>query len=149
MDLEPPFSSCSLLHCYTRSPSFYIIDTIFLFWYCEVALTLFSHCLFLYIICIIRVLSCHCHSVALWSFCHQNKFFVCVNNVEPEWTDPHYYRLSHAERTKDYFLGHVRVIKLTTPNDASLIRWQSSSHETHKNNNRFEDNIWMYLRTEL
>ncbi len=35
---------------------------------------------YLYIIIfIICVLSCHCHSVALWSFCHQNKFFVCVN----------------------------------------------------------------------
>ncbi len=24
-------------------------------------------------------LFCHCHSVALWSFCHENKFLVCVN----------------------------------------------------------------------
>ncbi len=31
------------------------------------------------IICIICVLSCHIHSVALWSFYHQNKFLVCVN----------------------------------------------------------------------
>ncbi len=33
---------------------------------------------FAYYFCIIRVLSCCCHSVALWSFCHQNKFLVCV-----------------------------------------------------------------------
>ncbi len=33
----------------------------------------------LYIILLICVLSCCCHSVALWSFCHYNKFLVCVN----------------------------------------------------------------------
>ncbi len=43
------------------------------------------HCLFVYLYIIILltvscpVLSCCCHSVALWSFCHYNKFLVCVN----------------------------------------------------------------------
>ncbi len=39
----------------------------------------FVHCLFVYYYFIICVLSCCCHSVALWSFCHYNKFLVCVN----------------------------------------------------------------------
>ncbi len=39
----------------------------------------FVHCLFVYYSFIICVLSCCCHSVALWSFCHYNKFLVCVN----------------------------------------------------------------------
>ncbi len=46
--------------------------------------------------------------------------------VEPEWTDPHYID-SHIKGTReDSFLGHVRVIKLTKPNDAFLIGGQSS-----------------------
>ncbi len=36
----------------------------------------FVHCLLDIVVC---VLSCHCHSVALWSFCHYNKSLVCVN----------------------------------------------------------------------
>ncbi len=36
-------------------------------------------CIFVHNFFIICVLSCHWHSVALWSFCHQNKFLVCVN----------------------------------------------------------------------
>ncbi len=32
-----------------------------------------------HIIILLSVLSCCCHSVALWSFCHYNKFLVCVN----------------------------------------------------------------------
>ncbi len=32
-----------------------------------------------HIIIWLSVLSCCCHSVALWSFCHYNKFLVCVN----------------------------------------------------------------------
>ncbi len=39
----------------------------------------FVHCLFVYYSFIICVLSCCCHSVALWSFCHYNKFLVNVN----------------------------------------------------------------------
>ncbi len=39
----------------------------------------FVHCLFVYYSFIICVLSCCCHSVALWSFCHYNQFLVCVN----------------------------------------------------------------------
>ncbi len=39
----------------------------------------FVHCLFVYYSLIFSVLSCCCHSVALWSFCHYNKFLVCVN----------------------------------------------------------------------
>ncbi len=39
----------------------------------------FVHCLFVYYYFIICVLSCCCHSVALWSFCHYKKFLVCVN----------------------------------------------------------------------
>ncbi len=39
----------------------------------------FVHCLFVYYSFIICVLSCCCHSVALRSFCHYNKFLVCVN----------------------------------------------------------------------
>ncbi len=36
-------------------------------------------CIFVYYYFIICVLSCCCHSVALWSFCHYYKFLVCVN----------------------------------------------------------------------
>ncbi len=39
----------------------------------------FIHCLFVYCSFIICVLSCCCHSVAQWSFCHYNKFLICVN----------------------------------------------------------------------
>ncbi len=42
----------------------------------------FVHCLFcifVYYSFIICVLSCRCHSVALWSFCHYNKFLLFVN----------------------------------------------------------------------
>ncbi len=39
----------------------------------------FVHCLFVYYSFIICVLTCCCHSVALWSFCHYNKFLVCEN----------------------------------------------------------------------
>ncbi len=49
--------------------------------------------------------------------------------AEPEWTDPHYHRLSHIKGTqKYYFIWHVRVIKLSKPNDASLIGGQLSYH---------------------
>ncbi len=50
--------------------------------FCILCLCYFAHCLFcifvhsFFIIC---VLSCRCHSVALWSYCHQNKFLVCAN----------------------------------------------------------------------
>ncbi len=46
----------------------------YILWFCY-----FVHCLFVYYSFIICVLSCWCHSVALWSFCHYNKFLVCVN----------------------------------------------------------------------
>ncbi len=36
-------------------------------------------CIFVYCSFVVCVLSRCCHSVALWSFCHYNKFFVCVN----------------------------------------------------------------------
>ncbi len=36
-------------------------------------------CIFLHYSFIICVLSCCCHSVALWSFCHYNKCLICVN----------------------------------------------------------------------
>ncbi len=36
-------------------------------------------CIFVHYYFIIYVLSCCCHSVTLWSFCHYNKFLVCVN----------------------------------------------------------------------
>ncbi len=39
--------------------------------YCILCFCYFVHCLF--------VLSCCCHSVALWSFCHYNKFLIFVN----------------------------------------------------------------------
>ncbi len=39
----------------------------------------FVYCLFVYYCFIICVLSCCCHSAAPWSFCHYNKFLVCVN----------------------------------------------------------------------
>ncbi len=44
--------------------------------YCVFAIL---YILFVYYSFIICVLSCCCHSVALWSFCHDNKFLVCVN----------------------------------------------------------------------
>ncbi len=49
--------------------------------YCVFAILYIVYLVYLYIILffIICVLSCRCHSVALWSFCHYNKFFVCVN----------------------------------------------------------------------
>ncbi len=49
----------------------------------NIVFVLFLHIIYfeyLYIIIfIICVLSCRCHSVALWSFCLQNKFLVCAN----------------------------------------------------------------------
>ncbi len=65
--------------------------------------------------------------------------------VEPEWTDPHYHILSHIKGTQeDYFLEHMRVIKLTKPKDASLIGGKSSYFMIPiKNNDRFEENIRM------
>ncbi len=39
----------------------------------------FVHCLCVYCSCVVCVLSCFCHSVALWSFCLYNKFLICVN----------------------------------------------------------------------
>ncbi len=40
----------------------------------------FCYFVYFYIsIFIICVLSCRCYSVVLWSFCHYNKFLVCVN----------------------------------------------------------------------
>ncbi len=39
----------------------------------------FVHCLFVYCSFVVCVLSCCCHSIALWSFCHYNKFLICVN----------------------------------------------------------------------
>ncbi len=33
----------------------------------------------LFIISFLLLLFFHCHYVALWSFCHENKFLVCVN----------------------------------------------------------------------
>ncbi len=52
----------------------HIIVLYYILWFCY-----FVHCLFVYYYFIICVLSCCCHSVALWSFCHYNKFLVCVN----------------------------------------------------------------------
>ncbi len=50
------------------------------FVYCVCAILHIVYFVYLYIIIfIICVLSCHCYSVALWSFCHQNKFLVCAN----------------------------------------------------------------------
>ncbi len=60
--------------------------------YCVFAF--FVHCLFVYYYFIICVLSCCCHSVALWSFCHYNKFLVCVNipgNKAHSHSFSHYY----------------------------------------------------------
>ncbi len=36
-------------------------------------------CVFVYYYFIMCVLSCFCHSVALWSFCRHNNFILCVN----------------------------------------------------------------------
>ncbi len=48
--------------------------------YLYIVFLLFSKFAYLYIILFSScVLSCHCHSVALWSFSHYNKFLVCVN----------------------------------------------------------------------
>uniref|UniRef100_A0A672PE34 Aspartyl-tRNA synthetase 2, mitochondrial n=1 Tax=Sinocyclocheilus grahami TaxID=75366 RepID=A0A672PE34_SINGR len=39
-----------------------------------------SQCIVLFFYFLLSVfLFCHCHSVTLWSFCHENKFLVCVN----------------------------------------------------------------------
>ncbi len=43
--------------------------------YCVIAIFYIAY---LYIIILLSV-SCCCHSIALWSFCHCNKFLVCVN----------------------------------------------------------------------
>ncbi len=47
--------------------------------YCILCSCHFVHCLFVYCYFVVCVLSCHCNSVALWSFCHYNTFLVCVN----------------------------------------------------------------------
>ncbi len=47
--------------------------------YCILCFCHFENCLFVYCSFVVCILSRHCHSVALWSFCHYNKFLVCVN----------------------------------------------------------------------
>ncbi len=54
------------------SDLYYIIVYII---YCVFAVLYIAY---LYIVLLLSV-SCCCHSVALWSFCHYNKFLVCVN----------------------------------------------------------------------
>ncbi len=75
----------------TNLPSFLIVYIFFILnlhssdlthncLYCILYFCHFVYCLFvnLYIVLLLSV-SCCCHSVALWSFCHYNKFIVCVN----------------------------------------------------------------------
>ncbi len=47
--------------------------------YCIFCFCYIVHCLYVYCSFVVSVLSCCCHSVALWSFCHYKKFLVCVN----------------------------------------------------------------------
>ncbi len=55
---------------YTHNCLYYVVFLLF----CTLPI-----CILYIILFIICVLSCRCHSVALWSFCHYNKFLVCVN----------------------------------------------------------------------
>ncbi len=61
-------SNLHISYLYTHNCLYYILCFCFLY----IAYLYIS----LFIIC---VLSCCCLSVALWSFCHYNKFLVCVN----------------------------------------------------------------------
>ncbi len=45
--------------------------------YCILCFCYFVHGLFVYCYFVVCVLSCHCPSVALWSFYHYNKFLMC------------------------------------------------------------------------
>ncbi len=46
--------------------------------FCILCFCHFVHCLFVYCYFVVCVFSCHCHSVALWSFCHYNKFLSII-----------------------------------------------------------------------
>ncbi len=66
------YFSFQIYTCQTSHIIVYIIYCVFAILY------IFVYCSF-----IICVLSCCCHSVALWSFCHYNKFLICVNIPGP------------------------------------------------------------------
>ncbi len=51
---------------------------IFCIVYCIFDILYIAYFVYLHIVLFLSV-SCHCHSVALWSFCHYNKLFVFVN----------------------------------------------------------------------
>ncbi len=67
--------SFQICTCQTSHIIVCIVNCVFAILYniCNIS-NLFVYCYFVFC-----VLSCCCHSVALWSFCHYNKFLICVN----------------------------------------------------------------------
>ncbi len=66
----------TIIHCLFTIYTYFFISSLHIpdlythCLYCILCFCYFVHCLFVYCSFVVCVLSCHCHSVALWSFCH-------------------------------------------------------------------------------